>query len=299
VIFVIALIEMLPSLTFQRVVIGLLLVSATLTHYANTVHFAEQMADIRSFWWQVSWRVPQFDRGATIVAHYPVAGIREPSFIWGPANQIYYPTRIKPGAITTGISAIRLDKETVLRILNREKQYMDPYYEVTAYPNPRHITIITRPTSKSCIQVIDGTQPEFSRQEDPLVLMVGPFSETEKILTDKPSTDVPETLFGPEPEHDWCFLYEKAALARQRGDWDKVLQLAKEAADKNLKPYDLIEWMPFLQAYAMNGRANDLAGVLDQIQTDEYVTRQACQRLKSLQVNDKVQNLISTRCAAP
>jgi hypothetical protein len=129
--------------------------------------------------------------------------------------------------------------------------------------------------------------------------MVAPFSETEKILTDESPVDVPETLFGPEPEHDWCFLYEKAALARQRGDWDKVLQLAKEAENKNLKPSDPIEWMPFIQAYAMNGRVNDLAAVFDQIQSDEYVTRQACQKLKSLQVNDKVQSLISARCAAP
>lgn len=297
--FVVALIERLPSVTFQRVVIALLLVSATLTHYANTAHFAEQMADIRSFWWQVTWRVPKFDRGTTIVAHYPVAGIREPSFVWGPANQIYYPTRIKPGAITTGISAIRLDKDTILRILSKEKQYMDPYYEVTAYPNPRHITVITRPTPRSCVQVIDGNQPEYSHYEDPIFLLVGPYSETEKILTEEPPADVPETLFGPEPEHGWCYYYQKAALARQREDWKEVLRLAKEAADKNLKPYDLIEWMPFIQAYAMNGKTEDLSSALDQIQSDEYITKQACQKLKSLQVSDEIQSLISSRCVAP
>jgi hypothetical protein len=298
-IFVVALIGLLPGLTFQRVVIGLLLVSATLTHYANTARFAEQMADIRSFWWQVSWRVPQFDRGTTIVAHYPLAGIREPSFVWGPADQIYYPNRTKPGPITTGISAIRLDKETVLRILSKDKQYMDPYYEVTAYPNPRHITVITRPTLNSCVQIIDGTKPEYSRYEDPTFLLAGPYSETEKILTDEPPADVPESLFGPEPEHDWCFLYEKAALARQRGDWQEVLRLADQAASKNLKPRDLIEWMPFLQAYALNDRTNNLSAALDQVQSDEYILKQACEKLKSLQVSDDMQSLIASRCAAP
>jgi hypothetical protein len=299
VIFVVALIMRLPGPTFQRAVIALLLVSATLTHYANTARFAEQMADIRSFWWQVSWRVPRFDRGATIVAHYPVAGIREPSFVWGPANQIYYPARIKPGAITTGISAIRLDKDTVLRILSKEKQYMDPYYEVTAYPNPRHITVITQPTPRSCVQVIDGTQPEYSRYEDPIFLLVGLYSETEKILTEEAPVDVPESLFGPEPEHDWCYTYQKAALARQREDWNEVLRLAKEAADKKLKPHDLIEWMPFLQAYALNDKTEDLSSALDQIQSDEYILKQACQKLKSLQVSDDIQSSVSARCVAP
>jgi len=173
---------------------------------------------------------------------------------------------------------------------------MDPYYTVTAYPNPRHFIILTRPTPRSCVQVIDGAQPEYSRHEDPMFLLVGPYSETEKILTEEPSPKVPETLFGPEPDHGWCYYYEKATLARQRGDWNEVLQLSDEAASKGLKPYDLIEWMPFLQTYALNGRADELAGVLDEIQLDEYVTRQVCQKLNSLQTNEEIQKIISSRC---
>jgi hypothetical protein len=176
---------------------------------------------------------------------------------------------------------------------------MDPYYEVTAYPNPRHITVITQPTARSCVQVIDGSQPEYSRYEDPIFLLVGSYSETEKILTDETPADVPETLFGPEPKHDWCYYYQKAALARQREDWNEVLRLANEAANKNLKPYDLIEWMPFLQAYALNNKTGDLNDALDQIQSDEYILKQACQKLKSLQVSDDIQSLISSRCVAP
>jgi hypothetical protein len=296
VILLVAAIGRLNGQTWQRAMIALLLVSSTLTHYANAARFAAQMDNIRAFWWQVSWRVPQFDRGTTIVAHYPVAAIREPSFIWGPANQIYFPSRLKPDSITTGISAIRLDRETVLKILNNEKQYMDSYYMVTAYPNPRHITILTQPTPRSCVQVIDGTAPEYSRYEDPMFVLIGSYSETEKILVDQTPADVPKTLFGVEPKHDWCYTYEKAALARQRGDWDKVLRLADEATKESWKPSDLIEWMPFLQAYALNGRSDELTDIFMEIQSDEYITHQACEKLKSLETDVNIQSVISQFC---
>jgi hypothetical protein len=300
VLFLVAVLGRLSRQSFQRTVITLLLISATLTHYGNAVRFARQMDNIRSFWWQVSWRVPQFKRGATIVAHYPLAGIRESTFVWGPANQIYYPFRVKPDDIVPGVAAILLDETSVMKILNQDRQYMDSYYAVSAFPNPRHITVLTQPNAASCVQVIDGTAPEYSRYEDPLFLLVSPHSEIEQILTDESPPDVPETLFGPEPEHGWCYYYEKAALARQRGDWDEVLRLADEARDQGLSPADLIEWIPFLQAYALHGRTDELINLSAAIQSDEYVARQVCQKLTALQTDRVVQDVIASQfCVFP
>jgi hypothetical protein len=298
--FLVAVIERLSGQFLSHVVIALLLVCATLTHYGNALRFATQMDNIRSFWWQVSWRVPQFERGTTIVAHYPVAGIRESSFVWGPANQIYYPFRIKPDTIVPGIAAILLDQDSAMRILNQDRQYMESYYAVEAFPNPRHITILTQPTPQSCVQVIDGDAPEYSRYEDPLFVLVGPYSEIEQVLIEPASPDVPESLFGPEPDHGWCYYYEKAALARQRGDWQEVLRLADEAARQGLHSADLIEWIPFLQAYALNDRTDELSAISKHIQSDEYVARQVCQRLTALQTSAEVQEVIASQfCVFP
>jgi uncharacterized membrane protein len=282
VLFLVAVVGRFSGQTFQRLAIALLLF-LQLDALSNAVRFATQMDNLRSFWWQVSWRAPQFKRGATLVAHYPLAVIRESSFIWGPANQIYYPFRVKPDGIVPGVAAILLDEDSVMKILNQDRQFMDSYYAVAAFPNPRHITVLTQPTAQSCVQVIDGLTPEYSRYEDPLFLLVGSHSESEQILVQDPPPDVPETLFGPEPDHDWCYYYEKAGLARQRGDWNEVLRLADEAWDKDLKPIDLIEWMPFLQAYALNGRTDEMIGISGVIQSDEYVARQVCQKLTALQ----------------
>ena len=56
------------------------------------------------------------------------------------------------------------------------------------------------------------------------------FSRPELILTDaNPPAAPPASLFDPEPEHDWCYYFEKAELARQRGDWQEVTRLGDQA----------------------------------------------------------------------
>ncbi len=270
-----------------------------LTHYANAIFFAQRTAVARDFWWQVAWRIPQLAPRTTLVGTYPIEAIEEDYFIWGPANLIYYPDQQAENGIQPTIFAAVLNQDTVKKILARERQEFDNRKNIITYKNYRNVLILSQPTLNSCMHVINGAGPEYSDQEWELVRSIGSFSEMEHLLTSGPSPTPPASIFGSEPAHDWCYYYQKADLARQRADWDTVQKLAREAADKNLKPQDLIEWMPFIQAYAMSGRTQELNDTLDQIQSNEYVLKQACQKLKSLQVSDAIQSLISSRCAAP
>jgi hypothetical protein len=65
----------------------------------------------------------------------------------------------------------------------------------------------------------------------------------------------PADLFGAEPEHTWCYWYEKADLARQQADWKGVVALGDQAGELGYSPVDLRsnaprEWLPFLEGYA-------------------------------------------------
>ena len=69
-------------------------------------------------------------------------------------------------------------------------------------------------------------------------------------------------IFGNEPEHGWCYYYQLASLARQKGDWQEVVRLGNEAAQSGLQPTDVSEWMPFYEGYAnlsMFDEANNIA----------------------------------------
>ena len=291
----------LQPANLRLLLLGSLLACAALTHYANSVSYAGAANDIRSFWWQVSWRVPQFEQGTTLVANYPSAGIREPSFVWGPANQIYYPVLLKQDSVQAGIYAILLDHNSVIHILNNDNPFWDRTIIVDTYPDYGHITVLTRPSEYSCVQVIDGAAPEYSRFEADEFLSIGSHSEVDRILPDEPPHSPPGFLFGAEPPHSWCYYYEKASLARQTGDWDEVLRLGQEAAKRGYRPDDLIEWMPFLQAYAISGDVQELSSAARVIQSDDYVARQACGILQNTPgLTQDVRSLVAEKyCGAP
>jgi hypothetical protein len=73
----------------------------------------------------------------------------------------------------------------------------------------------------------------------------------------------PPAELGPEPEHDWCYYFEKADLAYQQGDWQQIVNLGDQATKSGLKPAEVSEYLPFVEGYAHLGRWDE-AGKLTQ-----------------------------------
>jgi len=92
----------------------------------------------------------------------------------------------------------------------------------------------------------------------------------------------PTVVFGPEPYHGWCYYYQKADLARQQGEWEDVQRIGEQAFGQGFEPQDPIEWMPFLQAYAVAGNVERLTDVAPMITRDSYISLQACQIIGSM-----------------
>lgn len=67
----------------------------------------------------------------------------------------------------------------------------------------------------------------------------------------------PVNIFGPEPERGWCYFFQKADLARQAGDWQKLVAIADEVRARGLEPADASEWMPFVEGYTRQDRYGD------------------------------------------
>ena len=294
----VACLSFLSEKRLQWAMVFILFFSSAFTQYANGLQHARVSQNMRTFWWQVSWRVPQFEQGTTVIANYPNSGNREESFVWGPANQIYYPFRVNPNKVQAGIYAIFLNHESVIKIQMREGQIYRKRVIVETYNNYRNFVILSQPTPGSCVQIINGKQPEFSHFEADSILIVGQYSEVGHIILDEKLIVPPSFLFGPEPSHGWCYYYEKATLARQRGEWNEVLGVGEQAFSQGLKPQDPIEWMPFLQAYAFGGDIERLGELAPKVTSDPYVSRQACQILGSMEniSNDVSEAITSLYC---
>ncbi|PKN91594.1 MAG: hypothetical protein CVU44_18605 [Chloroflexi bacterium HGW-Chloroflexi-6] len=301
ILLLVVLLFQIPQQRFQVGFLSFLLFSAGMTHYANGAIHAVYWSDLRSFWWQVSWRIPQLEQGATIVGYYPRGGIKESSSVWGPANQIYYPTRIDPEKVQAGVHAALLNHDTVLRAFNGERQVYRKEIIVETYRNYRRLLLAIQPATQSCVQVIDGSAPEYSANAPDTALLLGSYSKIDDILVDEPAQTPPDFLFGSEPAHDWCYYYQKASLARQRGEWDEIIDLYEQSRAGGFSARDPIEWMPFLQAFAHTGNSEYLEELSPSIMNVPYVSQQVCHSLKNLSslASDVTEIIDETYCLQP
>jgi hypothetical protein len=281
-VLLVALASLLKKNGLQKVLIGVLIFTASLTHYANSQRAIQITQVMRDFWWQMSWRAPQLERGTTLVANYSVGATEEDYFVWGPANLIYFPESTRDEFVQPGVYAALLNQNTVNKTLLNEGQEFDNRRTIRTYKNYRKLLVVTQPTKNSCVHVIDGQQPEYSSYENAYVRLLGSYSKPEQILTNEPDSRPPSLVFGPEPEHTWCYFYQKASLARQRQDWNAVQRLGSEVIRMKLLPGDPIEWMPFLQAYALNEDVEQLKDLAPNVVADPYIAQQTCHILVGL-----------------
>lgn len=278
----------LPALRIRNFVWFILIGISVLTHYANGLVKASETQATNNFWWQVSWRIPQLGKGTTLITHYSVAA-EEDYFAWGPANLIYYPESDHEKYVQPAIYALLLNEGTIKKILAKEGQDYSERRSIRTYPNYRNILILTQPTPESCVQVVDLRQVELSSSEDERIKEIASYSEADQIVLDDSFQTPPMIPFGNEPEHGWCYYYQKASYARQVGDWKQVSNLGEAVFNLALQAQDQIEWMPFVQAYAHNGNLPRLQEIASMISVDFDAMKQACQILKAIQLGSSTQ----------
>ncbi len=218
------------------------------THFANASAAAELESVHRQFWWQLSWRAPDLQSGTVVVpllrSTYRFVDDYD---VFPPLNILY-----RPGVQAIEIPAQILNRDSAKKMVlsGSDERDLRTILFTRDYDNLLVISYGYDSGASTCLHAIDGRQLELSQNEDPLVPLVAPNSKVDRISVDGSPHRPPEVFFGAEPPHTWCYYYQKASLARQKGNWAEVARLGDEAAAQNFTPADRLEWMPFLEGYA-------------------------------------------------
>jgi len=268
----------------QLALFGGLIAVAVLTHYAVQANALSEEKTIQEFWWQVSWRAPSIRAGTTMVINYPSAGVGDDGFgVMEAPNLIYYSdvSPVDSGLVHYSLSAISASdanaKEVLVGNLYRETGYRSH----TVNFDYGNILVLSQPTSKSCVHVIDAARPVLSVFDPGNIVLLAPKSDIENVLADATPSLPEEFAFGPEPPHTWCYYYEKADLAVQREDWARAASLGEEAMRLRLTPEDQAEWLPFLAAYAILDDEKQVKNLSTRTNIDNFVRIQACLNLRN------------------
>jgi hypothetical protein len=293
--------------------VAVLVLLAVLNHASVSARVLNEERVIANFWHQVAWRAPNIRTGTTLNVSYPTVNYGEDyDAVHGPANFIYYPD---PDTlpVTYPLYGISQYFWTAKEILSGIK-YNTGYRTHIGVVDPNNLLVLSQPTKSACVHIINPQYAWYSYNDPDFILLTGSYSRIDHILTDTKPPHLDPVIFGPEPTHKWCYFFEKAELAVQNQDWNMVLNLAEEAGVQKLHPNERLEWMPFLQAYAVSGNEESFSDTMSKIisvtatqdiasydapKINEYNRRQACNVLKSMQkagqeFSSQIQDLINT-----
>ena len=274
-----ALIGFLSSAKVRVALLALLTGIAALTHYANASNAAFDTQMVNNFWWQVSWRVPQLKNGTTLVASYPGSAVQEDYFIWGPANLIYAPEKQTTDPVTIRLPAVVLNQDIALQIMTGHGEFSSIRRGNSSVQDYGNVIVLAKATPDGCVRVLDGNQTDLSSIDTQNIMLVASKSRISNVVPDANPQNPPAVIFGSEPQHGWCYYYEKASLAAQQGDWKTVVALGDKALGMGLYPSDSIEWMPFLQAYVKLGERSRIHPLISILGANSFLKMEACQNL--------------------
>ena len=242
VLFITGILLMLQPKFRTWAVIALLGISVV-TQVLNGYDWARYWEYQRTMWWQLTWRAPDL-QDDTLVMTYSADGYnpQQDYEVWAPLNLIY---RNHP-ASAPSLQAEVLNSDTVYNIL-KDKVQDRMVRDIPLHLDYDNLLLISISPLSSCLHVIDGALPFYSSSEALLTKQAGEYSNIDRIVPTGTAPVPPASIFESEPERDWCYYYQKASLARQKGDWEEIGRLYKQVNELKLNTDDKSELLPFLE----------------------------------------------------
>lgn len=240
----------LPGAFVLSVLVGL----AVGINFQNALTFRQDWLVQKSFFWQLVWRAPGIEPGTALMTselpfrYYSDNSLTAP-LIWTYAPE--YTSGKMPYVV------YNLESRLGIGISSLEPGVpIQQPYRATSFTGSTDQVIVLFHAPPRCLKVMhpeDDRNLPYKPRNIPDAL---PLSKPDLILENAhPPAAPPASFFDPEPEHDWCYYFEKAELARQTNDWQGIVSLGEQAfkLDKEFTRETASELAPFVVGYARAG----------------------------------------------
>jgi hypothetical protein len=270
----------------QTVLLGVVFAFA-LSSQMQTVNKYRLSRDTQNdYYWQLAWRAPAIQPGTAVVGPGMPFALVNDLHIGFALNTIYDQGGksfeaplwyFRAGGMTGGLVPALKPGNTF------DYRYLTAHFKGTT----DKILVAEYSYGTSCLHIIapeDHSRNGLSNDDGVLFKLAKP--ELINLHPEKASTP-PVEIFGPEPEHGWCYAYQQIDSARQEQKWPEAARLYEEAGTRGLKPKSSVEYAPVIQAYLNTDQPEKaLAVSLKAQEMDKDQTTFFCSLWKKVPVSD-------------
>jgi hypothetical protein len=243
------LIELIPS-RFRYLVLALFIGLAAGSQFLWSTDYLRSWQQQKDLFWQMTWRAPGLKPHTIVLMNQELSFYADNS-LNAPLNWIY-----DPNASASEIGYVlfyptnRLNES--LPALQKDIPIQYDYIAGRFHGNTSQ-AIAFYYDPPDCLRLLEPDIDPDNRfiLDESLMREAALLSNSDRILDS--SNAVMPHIYGPEPEHGWCYYYQKADLARQFGDWESVTRLGDEAFALDDHPNNPLERFVFIEGYAHAG----------------------------------------------
>jgi len=245
-----ALIELIPWLRARYVLLILLVGLAAGRQFLWSTDYMRDWQAHKNLFWQMTWRVPGLKPDTVVLMNeelifYADNSLSAPlNWIYAPENHsdqidyvFFYPTNRLDSSLPDLEPDIPIEYDYIAGRFNGNTSQVVAFY----YDPP------------ACLRLLE---PDIDAENrfillESLMREASALSNADQIVTS--SNAVMPAIYGPEPDHGWCYYFENADLARQLGDWEEVVKLGNQAFKLDDHPNNPVERFVFIEGYAHMG----------------------------------------------
>ena len=247
----VGLLELIPKAFYIKItLLGLLIGLAVGQQFNYANMYRLDWNAQKDFFRQLSWRSPAIKPGTVVMAARLPFKYFSDNSLTAPLNWIYAPdqTSEEMPYLIYDIQSRRGNNPK--KIAKGEPIYQP--YRATSFTGNTSQALVLVYSPPGCLKVLDPLKDE----NNPVIpwptrkaLHLSDLSNIQ--LYASPAT-LPQHIFGAEPAQSWCYYFQKAELARQTGDWQRVAELGDQAFQLNqlLYPVNGPELVTYFEGYA-------------------------------------------------
>ena len=251
-IVIVCLLELLiTNLRYRSIALCLLVALSVGWHVRNTNDFRWAWVKQSRFYQQLFWRAPFIEPGTAIFSEgeiFPFMGEYPTSFALG----TLYPKTDNSHHINYWFFGLYNHFADRLDSLSQGLHIEDSAYTSQFQGNSLDSLVIHyEPEKNQCLWVLRPEDAEI-RVLPGITREAAAVSNLSRIhpIALRP---LPAEIFGKEDISNWCYYYQKADLARQFEEWEKVVSLWREADQNGYSPGNGVEYLPFIEGFAHTG----------------------------------------------
>jgi hypothetical protein len=273
--------EFVPA-HFRYYALALLIALAAGRQFLWSTDYLRNWQAQKNLFWQMTWRAPGLKPNTLVLMNEELSFYADNSlsaplnWIYAPntsadeiAYVLFYPTNRMNSSLPALQKDIPIQYDYIAgRFNGNTSQAIAFYYDPPA-----------------CLRLLEPDLDSNNRfiLDESLMREASALSNRTQIL-DSSNAIMPK-VYGPEPEHEWCYYFERADLARQLGNWDEVVSLGDQALRLDDHPNNPVERFVFIEGYAHNGdwdRAMKLSKESYKV-SKEYVAPLLCRLWKRIE----------------